>query len=310
MALLGYIQVTRICNQRCLFCSNPDNDRVLSVEEALRGARELAASGYDGVILTGGEPTLHPQLARIIAGVREIGIHVRLITNGQLSADLGYLGELKAAGLQHVHVSLHTARAELQASITGKPDSFACIDATLSNLGELDLACDLNTVICAQNADHLDQTAAEIIERHPHVRHFVWNNIDPRMNRVAQNPQTVARLADMELALHRAARLCDSSGRSFRIERVPLCYMADFAHASTETRKIVKGEERRVLFLDEKGEVRQTDFFHQKAEVCKTCSLDPICAGLYDLGGAYDPSELHALFIDPEPIRARILRVP
>ena len=71
-------------------------------------------------------------------------------------------------------------------------------------------------------------------------------------------------------------RYLHKTGRTFRVERVPLCYMAEFAHCSTETRKIVKGEERIVHFLDEKGTVRQTDFRHPKAEACKQCSLNEI----------------------------------
>ena len=39
-------------------------------------------------------------------------------------------------------------------------------------------------------------------------------------------------------------RFLHKEGRTFRVERVPLCYMTEFAHCSTETRKIVKGEER------------------------------------------------------------------
>ena len=138
------------------------------------------------------------------------------------------------------------------------------------------------------------------------MRHFVWNNIDPKMNRVAENPHTVARLADLELSLSRAVEFLESSGRTYRIERLPLCYMAGFAHASTETRKIVKKEERTVHFLDDKGEIRETEFFHEKAEVCRNCRFDGICAGLYDLGGAYDPAELYAVFLDPDEVIRRI----
>jgi hypothetical protein len=38
-------------------------------------------------------------------------------------------------------------------------------------------------------------------------------------------------------SLHRALKLLHQSGRTFRVEKVPLCYMGDFAWASTETRK-------------------------------------------------------------------------
>jgi hypothetical protein len=82
--------------------------------------------------------------------------------------------------------------------------------------------------------------------------------------------------------------------------------MTEFAHCSTETRKIVKGEERTVHFLDEKGTVRQTDFVHAKADVCKSCSLDPICGGLFELGDHYDLAELHPVFVDKDAIVRRI----
>lgn len=307
MANLGYIQVTRICNQQCLFCSNPENQRTLSVDDAHAALRQLVRDGYDGVILTGGEPTLHPELGRIVELAKGEGIQVRMITNGQRTAEPGVLEGLAAAGLEHLHLSIHSSRPEVQAHLTGNPDSGDNIARTLEEVGRLGLNCDVNTVICAQNSDHLDETVAFVLDRFPFVHHFVWNNIDPKMNRVAEHPETVARLADLELSLHRAFRLLLETGRTFRIERLPLCYMAEVAWASTETRKIVKNEQRRVHFLDDKGVIEQTSFFHDKAEACRQCRLDRICAGLYDAGGAYDPDELYALFLDPDQVTAVIL---
>ena len=72
-------------------------------------------------------------------------------------------------------------------------------------------------------------------------------------------------------------RMLAETGRSFRVERVPLCYMTEYAHCSTETRKIVKSEERIVHFLDNKGTVRQTEWGHLYAEVCEGCSVRSIC---------------------------------
>jgi MoaA/NifB/PqqE/SkfB family radical SAM enzyme len=306
MANLAYLQITRKCNQRCLFCSNPEIEIELSLEEARTALEKLKGEEYEGVVLTGGEPSLHPHLGEIVELALKLDLAVRMITNGQALHVLESLQLLKNRGLSHLHVSLHSMREEVQAALTGNPDSLRHLAMTLENAGELGLSVDVNTVICAQNADHLDLNVRWVVDRFPFVRHFVWNNIDPRMNRVLENPHTVAKLADLELALHRAASFLESSGRTFRIERLPLCYMADFAYASTETRKIVKGEQRLVLFLDDKGAVAQNDFFHDKAEVCQECRLSPICAGLYDLGGAYAPAELHAVFLDPEVIALKI----
>lgn len=307
MAKLGYLQVTRICNQRCLFCSNPENNSVISLEQARIRLLKLVSSGYDGVILTGGEPTLHPDLGALIrlAG-KSFGTRVRIITNGQKTAEDGILEELVEAGLEQVHVSFHSVRPDVQAYLTSNPTSSSRIEKTIEKLGKMGVGCTVNSVICAQNADHLDETVSVVVKRFPFIRHFVFNNIDPKMNRVLENPHVVARLADLELSLDRAVRMLESTGRTVRVERIPLCYMARFSYASTETRKIVKGEERTVHFLDEKGEIRQTEFIYSKPPVCDFCSLKAICAGLYDCGGRYDPVELHPVFVDPGPIIQRI----
>jgi len=62
MANLGYIQLTRQCNQKCLFCSNPENEQVLDLDQIKDKIDQLIKDGYTGVILTGGEPTLNPDL--------------------------------------------------------------------------------------------------------------------------------------------------------------------------------------------------------------------------------------------------------
>ena len=86
--------------------------------------------------------------------------------------------------------------------------------------------------------------------------------------------------------------------------------MTDFAWASTETRKIVKGEERIVYFLDHKQGVRQTEWEHLYAEGCARCSLREICGGLFDRGRGYDPAELSPVFVDRDAIVRRIIEDP
>ena len=129
-------------------------------------------------------------------------------------------------------------------------------------------------------------------------------------DRVADNPDTIAALWQFELSLHRAMRLLHRSGRTFRVERVPLCYMTEYAHCSTETRKIVKGEERTVHFLDDRGRVRQTGFAHHKADCCEICLLDPVCAGLDGVEHGMDPVELAPVFVPAASVVARVLGVP
>jgi MoaA/NifB/PqqE/SkfB family radical SAM enzyme len=307
VANLGYMQVVRHCNQYCRFCSNPATGWVLDLDTAKREIDDFAARGYHGVILTGGEPSLSDIIPDIARYARSRGLGVRMITNGSRLARPGVAAEYMAAGLEHFHVSIHSTREELEDFLTGVRGSFALATQALAELGAAGAAVCVNTVINRFNADHLDENVRFFTARFPFIRHFVWNNLDPSMGRAETNRDTAHRLADFELSLARAMRHLERTGRTFRVERVPLCYMTEFAHCSTETRKIVKGEERIVHFLDGKGTVRQTDFRHAKAEVCRSCSLDDICGGLFELGDHYDLGELHPVFVSKGEIVARVL---
>jgi MoaA/NifB/PqqE/SkfB family radical SAM enzyme len=310
VANLGYMQLVRGCNQYCRFCSNPASGYMLDLPTATRQIDDFVARGYFGVILTGGEPSLSPIVTEVASYAASRGLHVRMITNGSQLAKPGLAERYRDAGLRCFHVSIHSARAELEDFLTGVKGSFALAMDALAQLGAAGATVNINTVINKYNADHLDETVIALCERFEFLHHFVWNNLDPSMGRAETNRDTAPRLADFELSLARAMRWLHRSGRSFRVERVPLCYMTEFAHCSTESRKIIKGEERIVHFLDAKGTVRQTDFRHPKAESCRHCSLDGICAGLFEHGDHYDLAELHPVFVDAEEIVRKVLADP
>lgn len=305
----GYIQLIRCCDQVCRFCSNPDNQAVLPLSAAKALVDDFAARGFGGVLLTGGEPTLHPDLAAVVAYSHERGIAPRLITNGQRTADRAYLETLVAAGLGHVHVSLQSHRRDVQGFLSAKEDSLDRLEETLTHLGDLGLTADINTTLNAYNADHLHETVASLCDRFPYLRHWVFNNLDPTSDRTAEHPDVVAAPHRFELSLWKALRHLDTSGRTFRVERVPLCYMTDYAWASTETRKIVKAESREVAFLDERGHVDDSALWRRytKNAACAVCTLAPICAGLFAADVHDFTSDLHPVFVPRGRVVERIL---
>jgi MoaA/NifB/PqqE/SkfB family radical SAM enzyme len=311
LANLGYIQVVRHCNHHCGFCSNPKAPDVHTLESLKALVDDLVERDYYGVILTGGEPTLHPDLPAVCAYAHQRGLHVRMITNGSRGHDDAFTRELAQAGLQLLHVSIYSTRPQVEQSIRGVAGTLERAYAAMESAAAHGICVNVNCVINRLNADHLDENVRVLLERHPFIRHFVWNNLDPSMGRAEKNREEYTpRLADFELSLGRALRLLEESGRSFRVEKVPLCYMTEFGWASTETRKIVKGEERVVHFLDDKGTVRQTQWDHIYAPDCRVCSLKSICGGLFDRGNGYDPAELHPVFVDRDALVTRIIQDP
>jgi MoaA/NifB/PqqE/SkfB family radical SAM enzyme len=307
MANIGYMQIVRHCNQYCRFCSNPSSGFMLDLDTAKREIDDFAARGYFGVILTGGEPSLSDLIPEITRYAVSKGLHVRMITNGsRLGTEEGLARTYYDAGLRHFHVSIHSCRPELEDFLTGVRGSHELAMQALERLGEVGATVNINTVINMFNSDHLDENVRTFTTRFPFLRHFVWNNLDPSMGRAETNRDTAHRLADFELSLARAMRYLHKTGRTFRVERVPLCYMTEFAHCSTETRKIIKGEERIVHFLDEKGTIRQTNFKHPKAEACAVCTLNDVCGGLFELGEHYDLAELSPVFVPIDEIIQKV----
>ena len=74
------------CNFRCPFCHNSDlllgNARELYKPEDVLGFLEKRRNILEGVCITGGEPTLQPDLADFIRDIRTLGLAVKLDTNG------------------------------------------------------------------------------------------------------------------------------------------------------------------------------------------------------------------------------------
>ncbi|MEW5913051.1 MAG: anaerobic ribonucleoside-triphosphate reductase activating protein [Thermodesulfobacteriota bacterium] len=90
------------CNFRCPYCHNftlvedPESLLTLSLDAVLDRLRPFTG-WIDGVVVTGGEPTLHPGLEALLERIKETGFLVKLDTNGyrpQVLMDLAGRGLL------------------------------------------------------------------------------------------------------------------------------------------------------------------------------------------------------------------------
>jgi cyclic pyranopterin phosphate synthase len=107
------VSLTDKCNLRCVYCMAEDmvfqpNDELMQDDELIMLTRLFAELGFDKFRLTGGEPTIRPNVVEIVRemantpGVRSLS----MTTNGILLRKLSR--PLKEAGLQRVNVSIDT----------------------------------------------------------------------------------------------------------------------------------------------------------------------------------------------------------
>lgn len=311
MANLAYIQVTRKCNQECRFCSNPPNKRTLPLKQGEKLIDLYIKKRFEGIIFTGGEPTISPHLTDLIKYASFKKMPHRIITNGQKLTDYNYLSALKDAGLYQLHLSIYSHKEKTQAFLTKNKDSLKNIIQALKHLKKIGgITTDINITINHYNADHLLESVKWILGNFPFVHHFVWNNLDPIMNRAKRNPDTIPRLSELELSLWQAMRFLEENNKTFRVERIPLCYLAGYEHVLNETRKLVKKEKRMTFFLDSRGFLFEDDWLEKwgygKAECCRSCTLTSICPGLYQMDKFYSSRELYPVFIDKQEVIKRV----
>ena len=118
------ISVTDRCNLRCTYCMPAAGVELrrhrdmLSYEEIAAFVRVAVGMGIGRVRLTGGEPLVRRDLAVLVAELAAIdGLHdLALTTNGILLPQLA--GELAAAGLMRVNISLDAVDPARFAEIT------------------------------------------------------------------------------------------------------------------------------------------------------------------------------------------------
>src|SRR5438445_2714343 len=109
---LTQIVVIRRCNLSCGYCSEYDKSSEPVPAQLLEVRfRKLKELGAFGISLTGGEPTMHPELPRLIRTCRQLGFfRTGMISNGFfLRPEL--IEALNEAGLQEMQISIDGVQA-------------------------------------------------------------------------------------------------------------------------------------------------------------------------------------------------------
>ena len=145
------------CNQVCTFCELADMDVDLSAVKIRAALASARARGSKRVIITGGEPTLSPDLVEHVRYAAQLGFErIEIQTNAVLLDRPGAARSLREAGLTHAQISLHGPDGGVSDRLTAAPGTHARtlrgIDALLAN----GVQCLLNHLVFRDNCQLLE----------------------------------------------------------------------------------------------------------------------------------------------------------
>jgi pyruvate formate lyase activating enzyme len=169
------------CNFRCPYCHNPDlvlRPRTLSDIPLAYVLKRLAEfKGWlDGVVITGGEPTLHPELPALIRCLKKAGWPVKLDTNGSRPDMLKKL--LADNLLDYVAMDVKAPLNELDYQrAAGKGIAVGAIKQTINLLKGANVDYELRTTVCPGITDKDKLT--ELFSQLKGVKRLVLQNFKP-----------------------------------------------------------------------------------------------------------------------------------
>jgi molybdenum cofactor biosynthesis enzyme MoaA len=123
----NWVRLTFDCNDHCVFCLDSDahdgtvRDRDDVKKQILDGRR----AGATRLILSGGEPTIHPNYVDFVHLGRLAGYpKIQTVTNGRLFAYGDFLKRCLDAGLSEITFSLHGPSARVHDALVGTKGAF------------------------------------------------------------------------------------------------------------------------------------------------------------------------------------------
>lgn len=275
------IKVGYGCNDHCTFCHTLDVRHVdAPADEIDRKIDRARALGHTMVVLSGGEPTIRPELVRWAARVAARGMDFGLVTNGRVLSYPAVVAELLAHRLRYVYLSLHGGSRTIHNRLV-RADAFAETHGALAQLSGKGLDLKVNCVVTLQNVDHL-RGVVDAVLPYPDAT-LKFSMVEPKGGGAALfaalSPtvtDAAARVVDaIEYGLARAG----AAGPRFAHGGFPLCLVPGHEHRFADLKT-----DRFATMI----EVGEPDYFPvdddnklQPDEACAGCALAGPCPGLY-----------------------------
>lgn len=277
------LELGTLCNSHCIYCEQGNNS--LNASYAFRSFAEVRKvldssfrQGYGQLFLQGGEPTIHPDIVKIISYAKHLGFgNVAMITNGRMLSYPKFAKDIIQAGLDDVTFSIQSSDPKVHDFISQSEGSFDQALLGLKNLLSFGFKGNItnSTTIIRQNYKSLSSIVDKLYALRVLDFHFIF--VIP-YDSVVKNDNDV--VMALEVVVQEVNRLVADWGKKvhIKVENIPICYLdkaqcLNWSHKSISTVRVNNDS------ITDYSSTNSKDWL--KPDDCKRCSSQLSCCGFH-----------------------------
>ena len=267
------------CNNHCFFCVQGKKREQYPDKTTAQIKKEMRSAIKDcqGIVLTGGEPTIRKDIFELAGYAKKLGFKViQIQSNGRMFAYRSFCEKIIKAGANEFSPALHGHIAPLHEYLTGAPGSFAQVVGGIKNLKALGQTVITNTVITKSNYRHLPQIAKLLVSLGVDQYQFAF--VHPLGSAAKNLNSIVPRMRLIEPFVKKGLDVGIKAGKTVMTEAIPYCFMSGYEDYVAE--RIIPDSKiydyKKVI--EDFTEARRNEG-KSKDSQCLKCRYDKICEG-------------------------------
>ena len=298
----NWVRLTFDCNDRCVFCldAHTHNGTNRSREEVKAQILDGRRKGADRLILSGGEPTIHPDYVQFIKLGRMAGYKkIQTVTNGRLFAYKEFLTRCIDAGLGEITFSIHGVNARIHDALVGTRGAFE------QEIQGLQHALDdgrviINIDVCVNRGNV--KTLPDLLEKFTNMGVYEYDllHVIPFGRAYTEGKETLFYdLEEMRPYLLKAFEYSKRPNMHIWLNRFPVPHLEGFENLIQDPYKLndeIRGRKEEYELLLDHGVPLDCRAPHR----CGHCYLEPICDELEDVRATVAKSSFAVVRYDTE----------
>jgi MoaA/NifB/PqqE/SkfB family radical SAM enzyme len=230
------------------------------------------------VTITGGEPTIRPDIFEIVSYAKALGFVIQMQTNGRAFFYDDFTKSMINCGVDDFVVAIHGHNSKVHDGITRAPGSFKQTLKGIKNLKKYDAFVYTNTVVTKLNYKILPQLVNLLSKLK--VNHIQFAFVHPGGNAYKYYEKVVPNVSEIIKFVHKGIDIANKNGIVITVEAIPFCWMQGYEKHIVEL--FIPSVELRDMdkFTPNFRLVRKTEGKAKSLE-CIECRFDSICEGFW-----------------------------